>query len=272
MKKPKTLRAVHGSPGIRAAYRRKLEGMIRQMHEDAARAVLEEFDAAAWRMARDGAAWRSPSERLAERMERIRKSWERRFKTFAESAAGLFVRQIWARVRLGRKNELASLGLGVTINPSRFTSDTYQALLRENVSLIKNIPKNYCERIEADVQRAVLAGGDRTGLMRALRTGYGFSQKRARLIARDQTAKATQALAESTDRDLGFTEGIWVHVPGRKSSRPTHIAMNGKKFELGKGLYDKDAGGRGRGAYVVPGRLVNCMCSYRPVIPENWRA
>lgn len=268
---PKTLRPLSSNPGIRAAYRRKLESLIREMHADVFKAILEEFDAASWRMARDG-AWRSPSERLADRLEQVMRSWERRFRFFARNTTKGFLRQIWDRVRVGRKNELASLGIVVKVNPSRFTSELFQALLKENISLIQSIPATYYARIEQDVQRSISAGGDRAGLIKSLRRNYGFTENRARLIARDQTAKVTQALAESTDRDLGFTEGIWVHVPGRKSSRPTHIEMDGKTFKLGKGLYDKDANGKNKGAWVRPGQLVNCMCTYRPVIPAGWKA
>ena len=200
------------------------------------------------------------------------RKWRRRFDSFSMTASEKYIKQIWASVRIGRKNELAALGIVRRINPSRFTSELYQSLLHENVSLIRTIPESYFSRIEQDVQRSITAGGDRQMLIRDLRRNYGLEENRARFIARDQTAKATQALAESTDRDLGFTEGIWVHVPGRKSSRPTHIAMNGKRFKLGEGLYDRSAYGKRGGAWVSPGSLPNCMCTYRPVIPEGWKA
>ena len=267
----RTLRKFSSNPGIRAAYRRALDAILRDMHDDVSKAILEEYDAAEWRMARDS-AWRSPSERLADRLERLMKKWRRRFDSFAVTTAGKYLRQVWTAVRVGRKNELAELGIVRRINPSRFTSDLFQALLAENVGLIRNIPDQYFSRIAQDVQRSIAAGGDRKMLVQDLRKNYGFTETRARFIARDQTAKATQALAESTDRDLGFTEGVWVHVPGRKSSRPTHIAMNGKKFKLGEGLYDKAAYGKKGGAWVSPGSLPNCMCTYRPIVPEGWKA
>jgi len=268
----KTLRAISSNPGIRAAWQRNLDEMIRDMHKDVFQAVLEEFDAVEWRMARDG-AWRSPSARLADRIERLLRKWGRRFRAKSTDIAAQYMQKVWKQVRLGRKNELAQLGLVVKVNPSRFTSELYQALLAENVSLIQSIPAQYIGNVERDVQRAISAGGDRHMLAKSLRKNYGVTENRARLIARDQTAKATQALAESTDRDLGFTEGVWVHVPGRKSSRPTHVAMNGKRFELKKGLYDRNANGPNKaGAWVKPGQLVCCMCTYRPVIPEGWKA
>ncbi len=129
----RTLRNVSSNPGIRAAYRRKLESLIREMHADVSKAILEEFDAASWRMARDG-AWRSPSERLADKLKQVMRSWERRFRFFARNTTKGVLRQIWDRVRVGRKNELATLGIVVKVNPSRFTSELFQSLLKENRS------------------------------------------------------------------------------------------------------------------------------------------
>ena len=58
----RTLRKLSGNPGIRAAYRRALDAMLRDMHEDVSKAILEEYDAAEWRMARNS-AWRGSSPR-----------------------------------------------------------------------------------------------------------------------------------------------------------------------------------------------------------------
>ena len=202
----RTLRKLSGNPGIRAAYRRAIDAMLRDMHDDVSKAILEEYDAAEWRMARDS-AWRSPSERLAARLERLMKKWRRRFDSFAVTTAGKYLRQVWTAVRVGRKNELAELGIVRRINPSRFTSDLFQALLAENVGLIRNIPDQYFSRIAQDVQRSIAAGGDRKMLVQDLRKNYGFTETRARFIARDQTAKVHRPRPGLHRRRLGARSG-----------------------------------------------------------------
>lgn len=219
LRRPKTLRKLSASPGICAACRRAIEGMLREMHKEVFNAVLEEYDAAEWRMARDS-AWRSPSQRMEEKLAVLIERWNKRFGNAAMQMAKKYLKRVWSAVRMGRKNALAELGIVKSVNPSRFTSELYQALLSENVSLIKSIPSQYFERVEQNVQRSIAAGGDRAMLIKDLRRNYGVTESRARFIARGQTAKATQTLAESTDRDLGFTHGIWVHVPGMKMSPP----------------------------------------------------
>ena len=82
------------------------------------------------------------------------------------------------------------------------------------------------------------------------------------MIARDQTVKATEAVNRARCADVGITDGIWMHRSGSKVPRHTHVQMNGKRFNLSDGLYDSH-----EGRNVLPGELVNCRCTYKPVIP-----
>lgn len=97
-----------------------------------------------------------------------------------------------------------------------------------------------------------------------LAASQGFSAARAARVALDQSVKVSQAIQRENAKALGITEAIWVHVPGQYSSRPTHIAMNGKRFELSAGLWDEDVG-----MMVVPGQLPYCRCSLRTVLPPE---
>ena len=264
--RPVCFRAAKPNPGIRAAYRRALESAVRAMKDDVERAVLAEWDAAAWRMrpsgAQDGAPWRTPAERLNDLLDGISSRWLRRFAIMSGLLSGRFAKAVLRGVQSNRRMALKDAGLYVGIRPSRYTKDAVQASIAENVSLIKSIPQQYLERVRGAVNRAVASGMDRGGLARELSEGYGVTERRAAFISRDQTNKATAALAASTDADLGVTEGIWVHVPGRKTSRPSHVRMNGQKFRLDEGLWDPDVRKK-----VKCGELPGCACIYRPVWP-----
>ena len=142
-----------------------------------------------------------------------------------------------------------------------------QALIQANATDIEGLPLAYSSRVAKLVSNAVASGMDRVTLVSDLNKGLGISLRKARNIARDQTNKATASIAEATDESLGVTEGIWIHVPGRKMSRPTHVAMNGKRFKLSEGLFDPDPKVR---RYVKPGSEILCACRYRPVWPESW--
>ena len=48
---------------------------------------------------------------------------------------------------------------------------------------------------------------------------YAITRRRAAFIARDQMDKASMAIQRARDEKLGIEEGIWVHLPGQKTSR-----------------------------------------------------
>lgn len=270
MKKPKSVsfRGSKSNPGIRLAYQRTLDAYLREMQKDVGSAVLKEFRAVKWRIrpeaAEDGFPWRSPLERLADLVDRVAARWVSRFATLSDFLAGRFVRRVLRGVQNSRRSALKDAGLVVRLTPSRLTDERVKALIEANVNLIKSIPVKHLERVKKQVLEAAAGGMDEAGLARALKESYGITERRAKLIARDQTLKATQALAQVTDVELGVTEGVWRHVPGRKSSRPSHVRMHGKRFILEKGLWDED-----ERKWVTPGSLPLCACVYAPIFPER---
>ena len=256
----RTLRATKPNPGIRAAYRKRIETLIEEMGTEVEAKVLELYEDMQWRvedpdLATDG-KWRSPSERFRDLLTPIAERWTARFKRLSETICVSFVAAIRGRVERGRVQSLKEAGIAVKINRSRFANERYQALIQENIDLIKTIPQEYFGRVNQQVQRNISKGYDKKALTEELYNDYDISYKRARVIARDQTQKATQSLAMVTDRDLGITEGVWIHVPGRYTSRPTHVAFDGKPFKLAEGLYDSN---KYVEAFVKPGELPLCV-------------
>lgn len=264
--KVRTLRAVNPNPGIRAAYRRALRSMVRAMREDYSRRLSDLYAVLEPRIAGD-AKWRSPLERLQEALGKLSDKWTRKFSSFAEKAAPSFIKDIFRRVVKSRKESLKDAGLAIPLKDKdlkgQIEDERVQVLIEANVALITTIPKKLHGDVQQVVTNAMANGWTHEQLVEKLVKTFDVSERRAKVIARDQTLKATQSLAQAMDKELGITEGVWIHVPGLKSSRPTHKAMNGKKFELAKGLYD-----RAVGEWVKPGQLICCWCKYRAVVPE----
>ena len=266
-KKPRTLRACKANPGIRAAYRRKLEALIDEMRQDVESRILAEYEAMEPRIAHDW-TWRSPAARLEELMDGLVTRWMKKFSNAAMTISSSFLNSVRRGVQRNRRQSLLEAGVGgIKFNKSRFANEQYEAMLAYNVHLIKTIPTQYLDSVQEQVQRAVSNGLQRDELAKELTLAYDVSYKRAKVIARDQTNKATQALARATDEEIGITEGVWVHIPGRFTSRQTHIEMNGQPFKLAEGMFDPDPKVRRN---IMPGELVLCACQYRPVLPENW--
>lgn len=282
LKRYRTLPAQKVNPGIRAAYRRELDALVREMGRQAVAEILAEYDRLEWRIvppvAQD-AKWRSPVEVLTETANSLLSRWRKKFIDQAVPAAKKALKDIKNRICKFRERTLREIGFTVKIAPSSFTNNRYQALMLQNEHLISTIPDQFFGEMKTIIDGAIVKGLDRDQLAEQLYERFDppsdkkWSQSRwhkhCKFIARDQTSKAVQALAESTDLDMGLTEGIWVHMPGRFESRLTHMAMGRDKtpFKLAEGKYDSAVGRK-----VKPAELYNCMCTYRTVIPDDWRA
>jgi uncharacterized protein with gpF-like domain len=55
-------------------------------------------------------------------------------------------------------------------------------------------------------------------------------------LARDQNNKATASMTHARQDELGIAEASWVRSGAGKHPRPTHVAMNGKKYDVNKGM------------------------------------
>ena len=133
----------------------------------------------------------------------------------------------------------------------------------ETTSLITRINSSDIANIRAAFMDAYEGKNTYSHIVETLEQTRGFTKQRARRVAIDQTVKISQQILQKNCEGVGIKKGVWIHVPGQYSSRPTHIEMNGKTFNLDEGLYDKDVGKK-----IMPGELYWCRCTFRPVIED----
>lgn len=259
-------RAVRPNAGLRVAYRKKLMELIDRMSKDVAKELTELYSEQESRIAMD-AKRKTPAERLQEMIDRLKDRWTAETEKFADETAPWFVKK--ARGNVDRAQNAAFKDAGVVGFDVRFdkgvvAQDTFDALVNANVSLIKSISSTYLNDVEGIVMRAVTGGHKIAELKKELQHRYGVTSRRADLIARDQNNKATEGLARANDMEIGVEEGEWIHIPGKYSSRESHKKMNGKKFRLDQGMWDEEVG-----KYIMPGELVACNCTYRPILKRT---
>jgi SPP1 gp7 family putative phage head morphogenesis protein len=116
-------------------------------------------------------------------------------------------------------------------------------------------------QVQGIVLRGIETGHDLERMTSDLTESYGVTERRAAMIARDQTAKATNNLSRQRLMDYGVKKGKWMHTSAGKTYRDSHVQMDGELYDLEQGCYDDDYGD-----YVQPGELVNCRCVCIPVI------
>ena len=137
--------------------------------------------------------------------------------------------------------------------------DAYQAVIAEQVGLIKSIASQHLTHVQTLVMQSVQKGGDLHTLSKQLESQYGVTKRRAALIARDQNAKATAVITKVRQREIGVTTAIWKHSHAGKVPRPSHLAADGQEYDIDKGMYLD-------GVWTWPGMEINCGCFSRPVI------
>ena len=140
-----------------------------------------------------------------------------------------------------------------------------EAIVAENVSLLKSIPEQYFTQITSAVMSAISTGVT-TDLESAIQKHGDVSERRARAIAADQTHKAIQSISMQKMLDQGFKKFQWVYTYRSKESRPSHVRMNGKIYRFDDPPVvnaDRPSEPPRRG---LPGSEINCKCVARPVM------
>lgn len=255
----KLLRAVHPNAGVRIAYQKRLDNLIAEMQRSVVWWVRAAYRRDEERIAQDA----SPARALQKVLARLFRYWMRRWTDAAERIAREFVASTRRRTTNSYQQAFRAAGFTVKFEPSRARNDVVQALIRENVDLIRSIPSQYFTQVNGLVMRSVTAGRDVGYLTDELEKRYAVTRRRAAFIARDQANKATEAIRRVEGERLGVKIGFWVHVPGKYTSRATHRAMNGKPFLISEGMYDPAVRRK-----VHCGELPGCQCTYRSFIPE----
>lgn len=300
-RKPKVARATEPNAGIRSKLQKRLVSLCKQfdkmviddifLHLASQNSLAQDWSLsdpktirdkqrlkeissavlAAWR--RDNAAFRADIEGY---VDRNIASWTSKATTAARKLAVWVARTIAADVTASQRSAYVAAGLSPDIFKERWTvpvlrqhisqsaAQALPDLIKWSTELITRMALRDVERLQNLISEGLQKGQSVSEIRHFLSVTDGFSADRARNVAIDQTNKITQGIARANDSELGVTQGIWIHVPGQYTSRETHKAMHGKRFDLNRGLFDSEAG-----RYTFPSLEPFCRCTYRPVIPMD---
>jgi 8-oxo-dGTP pyrophosphatase MutT (NUDIX family) len=187
--------------------------------------------------------------------------WTRRLETLSEKLAHDFANKNRTVTDAALRKSFRDAGLTIQFKPTKAMLEGQAAVIHENVHLIKSIPQKMLGQVQSDVWRTVTSGSDLAALKEKLQRTYNVTHNRAALIARDQNNKAKAVYENARRQELGITQAIWVHSHGGVEPRRTHLQMDGKTYDIAKGMWDRD-----EGEFVHPGQLINCRCVSRPVL------
>lgn len=137
-----------------------------------------------------------------------------------------------------------------------------------NAGLIKGMTDALINRIQATVMNSVLTGKTSKELKKQLAKDFGFGDNRAKLIARDQTAKLNSDLNRLRHQQAGVNFYVW-RTAADERVRPRHRACNGVVYEYGKPTDAEDG--------LPPGQPIQCRCIAQALVyfgtpPKNLKS
>jgi SPP1 gp7 family putative phage head morphogenesis protein len=256
----KTLKPVKPSAAIEADYRKKLQRLINEMQASAEYWIRAAYRKDPPRMA--GLAQDAvPAAAMKRVIDALAKRWADKYQERAEELAKGFVWDTQAHADKLFQKYLKDAGWTVKFKISAPVRDVLTASVAENVQLIKTIPEQFFDRLNGIVMRSYTAGRDLETMVKEIKATYPVTDRRAILIARDQSNKANAAVNRARQMELGIEEAIWMHSHAGREPRPDHVAANGRRYKVAEGCLIS-------GEYIQPGEKIGCKCGSRVVLPH----
>lgn len=199
---------------------------------------------------------------IIELFKRVREDWYKRWADMEREVAPQLGKKADARTRRLIQRKMREYGLTVKKELTEAQHEAVKEIVRQDIEHSKTIPMGIAEEVQTTVARCYESGRDWHYLTREMERLKGVAMEKAKLEARDRMNRVTQGAAVANAKELGATRGRWIHVPGYHSARISHLAMDGKLFDLSVGMYDSYAK-----RYVKPGELRYCNCTFEPIFP-----
>ena len=222
-----------------------------------------------WSLARLNKDIGTPEKQLIFELNSLQAEWDKKASILGKNYANSFNKQISAYIDLNLQKQLKETLLKdkrplYTIKSDKVTDALTRAYER-NLYLIKSIPTDIIDRYRQGFLSAS-ESFDREKFMKLAQEYGEVSKRRAKFIARDQTAKAISSYNQARAESLGFTHFIWQTSKDERVStgKGGHAQLDGRIYEYANPTAVIDSYGHTGGVGVRP----NCRCTAIPIIPS----
>lgn len=252
---------------IGISYNAELQRMVRRIKKDIDQSIKPQVKDLEFEYTAD--SW---ADVIEVSLAALRQRWSSAvFNRFAERMASKFVQAVNLQNQQQFQNQYKSFGINIYAG-NQAVSDYLDATVKDNVRLIKSIPDQYLTQVESIVLGNMRAGMRPSAINKQLQDQFGVTERRARVISRDQVSKASNGLAKKRMESSGFKYFQWIDSKdSRVRSRHKHISNKVTKY--GKGIYSfSDLPIGEQGVPVAPGQPIQCRCVMRPVLESEVKA
>ena len=250
----KTLRPIKANKGVLARYQASIQHIIDEMCADYLVSMAYIYSV-------NHILAENSLENIDKELKEKKDHWKELFLAFIGIYVINFVNSIAVTSDRALQNALIESGLNVSFKPNKVANNTVDALIRENISLISNIPDEYHSKMEGIIMRGYAQGKPVDDIKDDIERLKSTTLSRGNLISNDQANKINIAIQKVRLTELGITRVMWDHGGAyRKEPRKRHIEASGTVFDLNQGCYID-------GEYIQPGQKINCKCVYRAILP-----
>lgn len=152
--------------------------------------------------------------------------------------------------------------IGIDITEDYYLGDFYaeglEAWVSSNVDLIKTIPQDTLAKMKELVYAGYAKGLNTKDMVAQIQRAYDISNRHAKLIARDQTAKLNGQIQQAQQTDAGVSRYRW-STSGDTRVRDSHKELEGQIFNWDTPPENSD----GRACH--PGEDYQCRCVAVPI-------
>ena len=263
-KKPKGIKA---PVAVGVAYNAELQRMVREVSKDIrdnivplVRALEPQYQTDSVINTRDN--W---VDILTNALTLLKNKWSSpMFVEASNRLASKFVLSASAANEKKFTDNMRSFGINVYAD-SQELRDYLAASSYDNSRLIQSIPAQYLTQVDSIVMTNVRAGGRSSSIVKLLSDQFGVTSRRAKFIARDQTAKINGDLNKIRQQNAGFEYFQWIDSDDERV-RDRHEDIAEKVTAYGKGIYRWDNPPlSSKGTPIIPGQDYQCRCIARPV-------
>jgi SPP1 gp7 family putative phage head morphogenesis protein len=135
---------------------------------------------------------------------------------------------------------------------------TMEASTKANVALIRSMPEQYFEKLETLISSGWADGMRWESMAKEIDNLSDETETRAKVIARDQTAKINSELNRTRQQSVGIEKYEWSTSQDERV-RDSHAELDGKTFRW-------DDPPTVDGEQVNPGMAILCRCVAIPVV------
>lgn len=257
--------AMNPPASVEARYRAAMDKLVRQMNKETTAAIKEWKDS----QAMDGTGMDAIPTSLGSVLDRLTKRFDAMFKKQADVMASVFVKGTDAASRAATRANLDAVGKSITLSSAEMTKgslgDIFAKAVKTNADLIKSIPSEHMGKVREHIADSFTTGRGLADLLPQVRAVEGMTERRAKLIAYDQTRKVYATMNADRIQAVGAKRFEWLHSGGAAQPRPDHVAMSGNIYFFNDPpIIDKRTGERG-----FPGDAINCFIGSTKVSLAN---